>query len=257
MSDVNFAMDNLPEVLGMVVKQLADQCASQEDLAKLTTTTTTLQTSVDTLGAGFKSVQELLQQLLETQRSPQTLSRQPPTAQRSVPRMPAADLPNYKPGPTQPSANTAVLKADLEGAIKDFGPAWVMAQKEHWPTNCYTSDVVKSIENGTYGNTFTTTGGSSLGQSTGQSHSKRGRDSVPANLGGDTHMRQAKQQRFRIQIPKQSRPTTQANGTQWFPLDGMVVDRDLPTALQALIHNGQDPSAQCLKSAQERVVGQC
>ncbi|KAL3144329.1 hypothetical protein ABBQ32_004090 [Trebouxia sp. C0010 RCD-2024] len=151
MSDVNFAMDNLPEVLGMMVEQLADQCASQEDLAKLTTTTTTLQTSVDTLGAGLKSVQELLQQLLETQRSPQTPSRQPPSAQRSVPRMPAADLPNYKPGPTQPSAITAVLKADLEGAIKDFGPAWVMAQKEHWPTNCYTSDAVKSIENGTYG----------------------------------------------------------------------------------------------------------
>ena len=35
----------------------------QDDLAKLATTTASLQTSVNSLGAGLKSVQELLQQL--------------------------------------------------------------------------------------------------------------------------------------------------------------------------------------------------
>lgn len=39
------------DVLGMVVETLADRCASQEDLGKLTTITTGLQSSVDTLGA--------------------------------------------------------------------------------------------------------------------------------------------------------------------------------------------------------------
>ena len=150
MGDVNFAIDNLPQVLEMVVGQLADQCASQDDLAKLATTTASLQTS-DALGAGLKPVQQLLQQLVEANRPQQTPTRQPATPQRFVPRMPAAEMPQFPAGPTDPQAMTALLKADLDGAIKGFGPAWVLAQKEHWSTNCYTSAVVKSIEQGTYG----------------------------------------------------------------------------------------------------------
>ncbi|KAL3141740.1 hypothetical protein ABBQ32_004422 [Trebouxia sp. C0010 RCD-2024] len=130
----------------MVVESLADQCASQEDLDKLIITASGLQTSV-----ALKSVQELLQQLLQSQRSQQTSPKQPNTPQRLVPRMPAAELPRYKSGPTDPSAITAVLKADLDGAITDFGPSWVMAQKEHWPANCYSSEVFKTIEDGTCG----------------------------------------------------------------------------------------------------------
>ncbi|KAL3155644.1 hypothetical protein ABBQ32_012677 [Trebouxia sp. C0010 RCD-2024] len=37
MGDVHFAMENLPEVLELVVGQVADQCASQDDVAKLAT----------------------------------------------------------------------------------------------------------------------------------------------------------------------------------------------------------------------------
>lgn len=466
MGDVNFTMEHLPDVLGMVVEALADQCASQEDLGKLTTTTTGLQSSVDTLGVGLKSVQELLQQLLESQRP--VPSKQPTTPQRFVPRMPAVELPMYKTGPVEPSAITAVLKADLDGAIKDFGPSWLVAQKEHWPANCYSSQMVKSIEDGTYGSepiltpsrtasasvhaqpasalngqgTKTTSGipipvsgvkaikvtapelakfsrihadcdvtdwlmqaeenciagqvdksqyvlyaagrldglplqywnarksqaresgnlaevydwnnfvqwcestlqsqdrvkvaftslrslkqtssvaeykakfdvlcirakiapeqqllywyeglkneivhktefdpvtrkpyasiddaqsvalavdtffggGSSHGSQLSQSHPKRGRDTGPANSGGDTPMRQAKQQRFKIQMPRQSRPTTQANGSLWFPLEGMVADRDLPEALQTFILTHQDPPEHCLKPSLERALGQC
>lgn len=35
--------------------------------------------------------------------------------------------PVYKTGPTDPGAVTAVVKAHLEGVIKDFGPVWMMA----------------------------------------------------------------------------------------------------------------------------------
>lgn len=47
----------------MVVTTLADQCSSQEDLGKLTTTTTGLLSGVDTLLVALESVHELLQQL--------------------------------------------------------------------------------------------------------------------------------------------------------------------------------------------------
>ena len=100
----------------------------------------------------------------------------------------------------------------------------------------------------------TFTGGSNPGSSTALSHPKRGRDSGPASFGGDIPMQQAKQQRFKIQLPQQSKPTLQANGSLWFPLEGMVADCDLPEALQIYIRDNQGPPEQCLKPPPERIV---
>ena len=44
-----------------------------------------------------------------------------------------------------------MLRNDLEGAIRNFGPDWLLANKEHWTADCYADDMVIAIEKGAHG----------------------------------------------------------------------------------------------------------